>query len=80
MLNLSTLKKCQNASPDYLVIGSKGKIKGESNEIGYLVYSANVTLSGVRVWAWINLLLSVHAKAGRRGGPPTTDWNNVILK
>ena len=51
MLNLSTLKKHQNALSDYLVIGLKGKIKGESNERDHLFYSVNATSSGVRVWA-----------------------------
>ena len=57
----------------------KGKIKGESNERDHLFYSVNVTSSGIKVRAWIELLLTVQSKAGRLGGPAITDWGGRAL-
>ena len=74
MINLATLVKYVDSPRDCLVIGLKGKFKGKANERDHLFYSANATSSGVRVRKWTELLVSVHSKAGRKGGPCITDW------
>ena len=79
MLNLATLSKYRGASDDWVVIGLKGKVKGEANERDHLFYSVNVTSSGIKVRSWLHLLLTVQSKAGRSGGPGITDWNGRVL-
>ena len=69
MINLTAIGKYRNFDKNCIIVVLKGKIKGESNERDHLFYSVNATSSGVKMKAWIDLLLSVQDKAGRTGGP-----------
>ena len=80
MVNLSTLRKYREASLEGIMIGLKGKIKGEANERDHLFYCANETSSGIKVRRWTELLLLAHERAGRQGGPAITDWAGKPLK
>ena len=80
MINLATLVKYLENTRDCLVIGLKGKFKGEANEKDHLFYCVNETSSGIKVRKWTELLISVHAKAGRKGGPCITDWKGKPLE
>lgn len=80
MINLSTIEKYLNTSPDWIMICLKGKIKGEEKERDHLFYCVNKTSCGNKVRRWTELLLLLHAKAGRKGGPAITDWNGAPLK
>ena len=73
MLNLSAVVKHRETAKDWIVLGLKGKIKGESNERDHIFYCVNETSSGIKVRSWLDLLISVHSKAGRNGGPGITD-------
>ena len=80
MINLSTIVKYLNTSAEWIIVGLKGKIKGETSERDHIFYCVNQTASGIKVRAWANLLRSVHEKAGRCGGPGITNWNGKVLR
>ena len=79
-MNLSTIKKYFQALDDSIVIGLRGKIKGEANERDHLFYCVNITSSGIKTQEWIKLLITVHSKAGRHGSPGITTWRGKMLK
>jgi len=80
MLNLSTMAKYRDSSKDSFIVALKGKIKGEANERDHLFHCVNETSSGIKARVWIGLLMVVHEKAGRSGGPGITNWDGTILK
>ena len=79
MVNLSTIIKNRTESEDDIMIGLKGKTKGEANEQDHLFYCVKETSSGIKVQQWTDLLVNVKAKAGRNGGPAITNWKGTPL-
>lgn len=80
MINLSTIVKHHKTSTDWIIVGLKGKVKGETSERDHMFYCVNETSSGINVRAWTDLLKTVHEKAGRCGGPGMTNWSGVVLR
>ena len=66
MLNLSSLSKAVDERSKHLVIGLKGKVKGESIERHHLLPCVQITSSVVNVELWTKLLTQAHLSLGRK--------------
>jgi len=79
MVDLSTLIKGFKEKKEYLLIGLKGKIKGETIERNHLFPCSKVTSSGLEVELWAKLIITTHKSFGREGGPAITDSRGDII-
>ena len=80
MLNLSTIITEIMVKRDYLVIGLRGKLKGERIDRDHLLPCTRITSSGIKIEMWLKLLVIGHKSLGRTGGPAITDPDGSIAK
>ena len=80
MLNLSTIITEIMVKRDYLVIGLRGKLKGERIDRDHLLPCTRITSSGIKIEMWLKLLVIGDKSLGRTGGPAITDPDGSIAK
>jgi hypothetical protein len=74
------LEATQTQGRDHVVIPLLGRFKGEQNSRYHLAPLAATTSSGLRVQTWVERLVNVREKEGRRQGPAFCDDRGGIAR
>ena len=80
MMNLTTMRKGMDDKNEYLTIALKGKVKGESHERDHIFPCIPVTLNGINIKMWIQLLILAQHSTSRDGGPGMLNMDSTIIK
>jgi len=73
LLDLSGLRKHWNLHRAYIIIPLLRKIKGEHNDLAYLILRVSITKSGIKVRDILNRLIEDKDRYGLRTGPAMSD-------
>ena len=80
MINLTAIRKGLEDKREHLVVGLRGKVKGESVERDHMFPCVTITSSGINVELWTRLLINAHLSLGRKGGPAMTNLEGNIME
>ena len=64
----------------HVVIPLLGRFKNEIGEIFHLIFSVNKTRSGLNVWWWVELLVSMLKSEKKMDGPAICDEEGFVIK
>ena len=80
LIDLAGLRNFQVRDlPHRVTITLLGKIKGEHHVRQHLLTSVSTTSSGIQVKNWVNKLIAVRSREGRRDGPAICGNNGKVL-